>query len=201
MKKNLLFDLGGVIMDIRRQDCIDAFHKIGFNNIEDYLGDYGQKDFFLQLEEGKITPEQWCRKVSKHVAAGVTDAEIKAAFNAFLLGIPKERLMALEDLRRQGYHTYLLSNTNPVMWEGYILNDFRKLGHDINHYFDGVVTSFEAGICKPAAEIFRYCEEKFGIKASETIFFDDSEANCKAAEALGFEGRHVPGQSSFLACL
>ncbi len=46
----LLFDLGGVIVDIRREDCVEAFEKLGFADIADYLGDYGQKGPFLLVE-------------------------------------------------------------------------------------------------------------------------------------------------------
>lgn len=201
MLKNLLFDLGGVIMDIRRQDCIDACHKLGFNDIENYLGDYGQRDFFLALEEGKITPDQWREQVRAHLNRPATDAEINAAFNTFLLGIPPERLEALLALRRAGLHTYLLSNTNRVMWDLYILDSFQSAGLSINDYFDGIVTSFEVGICKPAPQIFKACEDKFGIMPDETLFFDDSEANCSAAARLGFHTVHVPPQSNFMAVL
>ena len=98
----------------------------------------------------------------------------------------------------EGRRTFVISNTNPVMWHGPILRAFAAEGRDINAYFDGVVTSFEAGCCKPDERIFRLCIERFGLAPAATTFFDDSEANCRAAAAMGFRTIHVPPSSSFL---
>lgn len=198
MEKNLLFDLGGVIVDIRRQDCVEAFHRLGFKDIEEYLGDYGQRDFFLKLEEGKISPEKFRECVREHLLNPATDREIDDAFNAFILGIPRERLRALRRLRAEGYCTFVISNTNRIMWTQSLKRAFAQEGLDINAYFDGVVTSFETGCCKPDPKIFERCIEEFGITPQTTLFFDDSEANCRAAAAMGFHTQHVPPQSSFM---
>lgn len=198
---NLLFDLGGVIIDIRRQNCVEAFQRLGFADIETYLGDYGQKGPFLALEEGAITPEQFRAEMRAHIPGPVTDAEIDAAFNRFITGIPVERLRTLERLRAEGHRLYVISNTNPIMWHSIIASEFAKDGHDINHYFHGVVTSFEAHACKPHPSIFQLCEERFGIAPAETIFFDDSAANCEAASTLGFRSIHVPPGTEFATLL
>lgn len=194
---NFLFDLGGVIIDIRRQDCVDAFRRLGFGDIGDYLGDYGQKGVFLALEEGKVTPEEFRAELRRHLPADVTDSQIDAAFNAFITGIPLSRLQALRRLRAEGHKLYVISNTNPVMWDASIKDAFAQEGGDINTYFDGVVTSFEAGVCKPDPAIFALCCSRFGIKPEETVFFDDSAANCEAASRLGFHAVHVPPGKEF----
>lgn len=199
MTRDLLFDLGGVIVDIRRENCVEAFRRLGFADIADYLGDYGQRGVFLALEQGAVSPEQWRAQVRHHLPSGVTDGQIDDAFNAFITGIPLERLQALRRLRAEGHRTFVISNTNPVMWHGPILRAFAAEGRDINAYFDGVVTSFEAGCCKPDERIFRLCIERFGLAPAATTFFDDSEANCRAAAAMGFRTIHVPPSSSFLA--
>ena len=103
-----------------------------------------------------------------------------------------ERRRAVDALK-----LYLLSNTNKVMWDGMILSEFRKDGHDINYYFDGVIPSFEVHCYKPDAEIFHKACEKFGIRPEDTIFFDDSKANVEAARALGFGGVHVADNRPF----
>ncbi|MCM1520503.1 MAG: HAD family phosphatase [Lachnoclostridium sp.] len=193
MIKNLLFDLGGVIMDIDRMNCVRAFEKLGFSDIADYLGDYGQKEFFLALEAGELGPEEFRAKVREHLPAGVSDEQIDLAFNAFLTGIPVHRLRQLEALRKE-YPVYLLSNTNPIMMSQDIAKEFRKDGHDINHYFDGIVTSYEAKCCKPGRKIFDYTAEKFDIKPEETLFFDDSQSNVDAARSYGYQAVKVnPG--------
>lgn len=198
MIKNLLFDLGGVIMDIDRENCVRAFEKLGMKDIAEFLGDYGQKGVFAELEEGKITVPQFRDIVRRHCPEGTTDSMIDDAFNDFLLGIPVIRLEMLLELKEE-YKVYLLSNTNELMWNSRIAEEFRQIpGLDINSYFDGIVTSFEAHSLKPDPEIFRFAEKKLGIVPAETLFFDDSQANVDAAHSLGFKAETVaPGTDIF----
>lgn len=198
MTQNLLFDLGGVIIDIRRQDCVDAFLRLGFSDIQEFLGEYGQKGFFLKLEEGAITPDEFHAEVRCHIPGKVSDAQIDEAFNAFITGIPLERLQALRALRHNGHKLYVISNTNIVMWQGAIAKAFAQEGLSVSDYFDGIATSFEIGICKPDEAIFKKIINDFGILPEETTYFDDSADNCRIGAALGFKTVHVPPGSSFL---
>lgn len=200
MVKNLLFDLGGVIMDIRRENCEQAFRQLGMDSIGDYLGDYGQKGPFAALEEGKITEPEFRDSVRALIPRDVTDEEIDKAFNRFLSGIPLRRLEELRRLRKD-YKLYLLSNTNSIMWRQDIARYFRQEGKSLEDYFDGIVTSFEAKCCKPDPAIFRLVVEKCGISPEETIFFDDSKANVEAASQLGFGTRHVAPGTEFYELL
>lgn len=192
-KPTLLFDLGGVIMDIKRENCVASMRRLGMEDPGQFLGDYGQKGPFLALEKGEITPEEFRVQLRPYLREGVTDAEIDAAFNDFLIGIPVERLRRLEALHRD-YAIYMLSNTNKIMWDSRIAEEFRKDGHDMGWYFDGWVPSFEVHAYKPDPEIFRIARERFSLEPARTLFLDDSEANCRAAAALGFRTAHVrPG--------
>ena len=193
----LLFDLGGVIVDIRREDCVEAFEKLGFADISEYLGDYGQKGPFLLIEEGKITAGEFRDEVRKHIPCEVSDQDIDHAFNAFITGIPRRRLEALRKLRSEGRKLYVISNTNPVMWYGRLAEEFGQEGLTVNDYFDGVVTSFEAGCCKPDRAIFDKVVSDFGIDPAKTVFFDDSAANCRKGEELGFKAVHVAPGTEF----
>lgn len=200
MIRNLLFDLGGVIMDIDRLNCCRAFEKLGFSDIADYLGDYGQKDFFLGLENGSVGIEEFHRRVKEHVIPGTTDDVIDSAFNEFLTGIPRHRLEQLRELRKQ-YPLYLLSNTNPVMMNSRISEEFMQEGGSMYNYFDGVVTSYEAHSCKPDRKIFDYAAEKFGIDPEETLFFDDSQKNVDAARSYGYQAVLVKPGDEFATLL
>lgn len=192
--KNLMFDLGGVIMNIERERCVRSFKRLGMEEPGKFLGDYGQTGPFGALEEGLITPDEFHAAVRPLVAPGVTDEQIDDAFNDFLTGIPASRLKALRRLRER-YRIYLLSNTNAIMWDTRIAADFRIEGRELADYFDGVATSFEARSLKPSAEIFEYTVRKFGIRPEETVFLDDSAANVEAARRLGFGGLQVaPGR-------
>lgn len=198
MVKNLLFDLGGVICDIRRTDCEDAFRAMGWENIGDFLGDAAQKGFFMDLEKGLISPEEFRNEIRKHIADhNADDRTIDRAFCRFITGIPEHRLRRLEELR-QSYRIYMLSNTNPIMWDSVLKTEFRKLpGKNREDYFDGIVTSFEEHCAKPEPRIFKRVLEKFNIKPEETIFFDDSQANCLASGEIGFQWRHVAPETEF----
>ena len=195
MIKALLFDLGGVIMDIRRERCVEAFRQIGMEKPEDFLGDFSQKGPFLRLEEGAITPDCFRDEIRRLIPVPVTDVQIDGALMRFLIGIPAERLRQLEELHSR-YPVYMLSNTNEIMWNGFIVKEFDKDGHNLPYYFDGCVTSFDVKCCKPAPGIFLEAVRRFGLNPAETLFLDDSAANCRAAEALGFQTAHVTqGQS------
>ena len=185
MIKNLLFDLGGVIMDIKRTRCVKAFELLGMVDADNFLGEYSQKGPFLKLEEGIITPEQFRDEIRKLIPTTVSDRDIDEAFCRFLIGIPVHRLESLRKLR-DSYKIYMLSNTNPIMWNSRIAEEFRKEGYDVNHYFDGIVTSFEAKSIKPDRKIFETVIEQCGINPDETMFFDDSQKNLDAAKELGF---------------
>ena len=200
--KNLLFDLGGVIMDIEKERCADAFRTLGMTRIGEFLGDYSQKGPFALIESGAIDAPEFRDQIRAIMPQGVTltDRQIDDAFMRFLIGIPVQRLRDLETLKSK-YRVFLLSNTNPIMWDGKIDADFRQDGHDICHYFEGCVTSFEAKSMKPDRHIFDYAADKLGILPAETLFLDDSAANCDAARALGWNAEVVAPGTEFIDIL
>ncbi|MBP3537652.1 MAG: HAD family phosphatase [Muribaculaceae bacterium] len=197
MIRNLLFDLGGVIVDIKRDNCVRAFEELGLENADSYFGEYAQSGIFLGIENGSVNIEEFHKALREKLPAGTTDYQIDTAFQKFIVGIPARRLEALRELRCKGYGIYLLSNTNPIMWRGILASEFGKEGLRREDYFDGMVTSFDARSCKPDAEIFRYTVENLGIVPSETLFFDDSANNVEAAKALGFNAVEVKPGTEF----
>ena len=200
MIKNLLFDLGGVIMDIRRLNCVASFERLGMKDADSFLGEYSQKGPFLQLEEGAISEEQFRNAVRQFIDGEVSDEQIDSAFCDFLVGIPKYRLEQLRQLKKS-YNIYMLSNTNSIMWRSRIAEDFRQEGLEREDYFDGIVTSFEAKSIKPDAKIFYTVVEKLGVKPEETLFLDDSQKNLDAAAELGFKTLLVTPGSEFFELL
>lgn len=197
--KNLLFDLGGVIMDLRRQNAVEALKELGMSDADDFLGLYGQKGPFLAIEKGLVSPAQFRDTVREMIGRpDLSDRQLDNAFNRFLVGIPVTRLRQLEELRKK-FRVYLLSNTNPIMWNSKIAAEFAKDGHDVNYYFDGIVTSFESHLYKPDPDIFLEVLRKFNIIPEETLFFDDSSENVEAARKLGFKAVHVIPGTEFIS--
>lgn len=197
MTSALLFDLGGVIMNIDRSCAVKAYKKLGMADAESFFDPYLQRGYFLRLEQGAISPEEFRSDIRPMFSRPVTDAEIDSGLFEFLRGIPAERLVRLANLRANGHKVYMLSNTNEIMWHGAILPEFQKLGGDINDYFDGVLTSFEAKCCKPDARIYQMAIQRFVLQPNNTTFFDDGQVNIDAAAALGFKTELVaPGEAN-----
>lgn len=198
MIKNLLFDLGGVIMDIRRENCVKAFEALGMTDANSLLGEYSQAGVFAGIENGSLTISGFHDEIRRMIARpDLSDAEIDEAFQKFLIGIPVRRLEELEKLRRH-FGIYMLSNTNPIMWAGDISRNFRQAGHDVGYYFDGIVRSYTVGAMKPDEEIFRAVIRDLKIEPEETLFLDDSQRNLDAAASLGFKTLLVaPGQEFY----
>lgn len=195
--KNLLFDLGGVIMDLKRENCMHAFEALGMKDAVSQFGEYSQKGAFLELEEGVLTVDEFHAEVKKLLPDGVTDEQIDEAFCCFLDGIPVHRLRALEQLHKT-YKVFLLSNTNSIHINGRIKPYFCSDGKDMNYYFDGLILSYEAKAAKPDHKIFRYAIEQLGIKPEETLFMDDSQKNLNSAAELGFNTALVAPGTEFI---
>lgn len=193
MVRNLLFDLGGVVVDLRRSDSVEAFKALGMADPDELLGEYSQKGVFAAIENGSATPEEFFAALRPLLRPGVSDSDITEAFNRFIVGIPERRLRALRRLREH-YKVYILSNTNPIMWNGILAEEFAKDGHSLGYYCDGAVTSFGEKSMKPERKIFDAVVSRFGIRPEETLFLDDSAANVEAARRLGFQAEQVlPG--------
>lgn len=182
---NVIFDLGGVVVDLDRDKAVRALEKLGLKDADEMLGLYGQQEPFYGLETGERSIAEFFDIMRSHMNPSVTDTQITDAFNEFLIGIPAERLAMLRRMRMAGYRIFVLSNTNPVMFNTWIDRAFRQEGGTVNDYFDGVVVSFEELMCKPNVAIFQTLMRRYGLNPSETLMLDDSEKNCRAAAEAG----------------
>lgn len=199
--KNIIFDLGGVIIDIERESAAKALESLGIKEAENLLGEYSQKGVFLLLEEGQLSDSEMYDSLMPLCNPGTTCTDIRNAFERFLVDIPVDRLRRIDELRDKGYRVFVLSNTNPIMYDNWIAGAFRRDGKSINDYFDGIVVSFQELVCKPNPKIFQNILSRYNLNPSETLFLDDSADNCKAAEALGINAIKInpEGESSFRA--
>lgn len=195
--KNIIFDLGGVVIDLDRSRAVAALQALGLKEADEMLGLYRQEQPFLGLETGHTEAGEFFDIIRRRCGrADITDAMITEAFDRFLIAIPGERLERLYQLRSAGYRIYVLSNTNPVMYNGWIARAFRAEGLSINDYFDGIVASFQELTCKPDPAIFERVLSRYGLAAAETLMLDDSEANCEAARSVGMPAIRVGSTSA-----
>ncbi len=200
MIKNILLDMGGVVFRQNTAEACRRFREAGIDP-DYYMGEYGQKDFFLDVETGKITAEEFCQKMAEvtgreHVS--MDDAQY--CWLGFIRDVPVDRLQNILELRKN-YHVCLLSNTNPFIMAFTRSDKFSDAGKPISDYFDTMFCSYEMVAYKPNPDIFLQALATDNMKADETIFVDDSLKNVQAAEALGIHGLHVPSNEDWLPYL
>lgn len=189
--RNIVFDLGGVLIDLDRDRAVRELEALGLLTAGKLLDLYRQAGPFLELETGRITAGAFYDMLRSECDAGTTDVQIQEAFNSFLEDLPIQRLHTLRRLKAAGFRVLALSNTNPVMYNSRIAEFFRQEGLSINDYFDGIVTSFQEGCCKPDPKIFHILINRYSLIPSQTLYLDDGEANCRAAEKAGLHTLHV----------
>lgn len=183
--KNLIFDFGGVLIDLDRARCIENFKKLGLHNVEQLLDVCHQQGLFLQHEKGLVSDEEFRDYIRREARAPqLSDECIDEAWNSFLVGIPSYKLEALLQLRKH-YMVYLLSNTNGIHWRWSVEHAFPLKSFRVEDYFEHIYLSYEMKLAKPDAGIFRTVLEDAGLNAGETLFLDDSPANCETARSLG----------------
>ncbi|MDR0976434.1 MAG: riboflavin biosynthesis protein RibF [Prevotellaceae bacterium] len=182
--KNLIIDFGGVLIDLDRKRCIEKFRQIGFDHVEQMLDVCHQQGFFLEHEKGLISDAEFRDRIRDMATRPVTDEQIDEAWNSFLLTIPAYKLRLLLRLKKH-YNVILLSNTNGIHWDYSRQHVFNYRGHTVEDFFHHLFVSYEMHLAKPDPAIFRRVIDETGIRPEETLFLDDSPANCRAAESLG----------------
>ena len=184
--KNIVFDLGGVIITLDRDEAVRRFLAIGVNSAEELLDPYHQKGIFLALEEGRVSCDEFYEEIRKLAGANIPAEQIDYALYGFLVNLPSYKLDMLEALAGK-YHLYLLSNTNPIImgWA----HDPKTWGREkvLPHYFEKMYLSYEIGATKPDQKIFDFLIEDSGIVPSETLFIDDGLANVEMGKRLGMK--------------
>lgn len=183
--KNLLFDFGGVLVNLDRSRCLDHFRQLGVPHVETLLDVCHQQGVFLQHEKGLVSDaafRDYLREQADNPT--LTDGQLDDAWNSFLTDIPGYKLQALLELRSR-YHVSLLSNTNGIHWQWSVERLFPYGNHRVNDYFEHIFLSYEMKLAKPDPAIFCEVLRCTGYVPEETLFLDDSAANCRAAEALG----------------
>lgn len=103
--KNIVFDLGGVMIDLDRARCVEEFHKIGFTEIDDLIDSYHPKGFLGRLERGDVTNDDFYDYVRRSAGRDIADDEIRRAFTSFLAGIPRYKLQMVRTQRERGFRT------------------------------------------------------------------------------------------------
>lgn len=193
--KNVIFDLGGVILNIDFKKTEKAFLDLGLDNFSDHISQFHISDFFEQYEIGKIDDGEFVDGISKLIGKAAEEEKIIAAWNALLLDFPPERIELLKRIKPD-YRTFLLSNTNSLHYKEYQRRLFDRDGVYLEDLFEKTYYSHAVQLRKPGADIFNLVLRENKLVASETLFIDDTASNFEEARKLGIQTHHLaPGSS------
>ena len=185
--KHVFFDLGGVLVDLDGERCVQAFRALGMPRVAELINPCYPAEMIGRLEKGEIGFGEACEQMRRlDGRPDVEDGQIAAAYAAFLTDVPVVKLRFIEALRRRGVRTYVLSNNNPVSME-VIRRMFRADGHAMSYYFARIYLSYELGELKPSPAIFRRVLADSGADPAQSLFIDDGRKNVDAARELGFQ--------------
>lgn len=186
MIKNLIFDLGGVIITIDQDEAVRRFRELGLKDAERWLDPYTQTGFFGDVESGKITAKEFRLRLSGIVGRELTFSECRYGWLGYRKELPAYKLEALRELRAKGYRLILLSNTNPYMMSWAQSPEFDGRGNTLDSYFDASYKSYELKVMKPDPTFFKAVIEGERLTPQESVFIDDGPRNIEAARRLGF---------------
>jgi FMN phosphatase YigB (HAD superfamily) len=185
--KHIIFDLGGVLLNIDYQLTENAFIEAGVEHFAELYSQLQQSDLFDRWETGRMTREEFISAMKLASKTTISDEQILNAWNAMLLDFPVRRLQILQQLRLY-YDLILLSNTNEIHEETFNNTLMRSHGiPNIGVFFDKVYLSHRVGMRKPGKEIFERVLEENGFQAGETLFIDDSPQHIAAAREVGIQ--------------
>ena len=190
--KNLIFDLGGVILDLSVNHTVQAFSMVSGLD-ENAVKDKFHYSGFEAYEKGELTDTEFRDFVREVYAITASDKIIDQCWNAMLLGIPFAKLQLLNQLKKS-YRVFLLSNTNNIHLNYIQTTVMPALGGDkiLDDYFHRAYYSHLMKKRKPDTEIFNQVLDENGLQPQESLFLDDNEANIASANTLGMQTLHVP---------
>lgn len=183
--QNIIFDLGGVLLNIDYQRTEAAFHDLGFSRFGEMYNQYTANDLFENLETGAVNEGDFYAKLLSGVENAPSQEKVTAAWNAMLLDFRSSSVNFLEQLAPH-HRLFLLSNTNAIhhaaFMEIYAAGRPKKR---FDSYFEKAWYSHQIGLRKPGREIFDFVMQDAGLEPGQTLFIDDSFNNIEGAKEAG----------------
>ena len=195
--KNIIFDLGGVILNIDLRKTQDAFTSLGVKNIEEVFRMGHVESFFKSYEVGAIDDTQFIAAIQKMAGIQVAPEIVVDAWNALLLDFPPERINFIKGLKNK-YRLFLLSNTSALHHVRFHEMFNQEFGGSLDDLFDKAYYSHIIRIHKPETAAYKLIIDENSLTADETLFIDDSAANVEGAERAGLKGLHLANGKTIL---
>lgn len=188
----ILFDLGGVILNLDYNRTIDAFKYLGEESFDELYSQAQQNAIFDRIETGEITEEYFREYLISFLGDKVTNEMVDNAWNAMLLDLPQERIDFLHDLKKS-YKIYLFSNTNAIHLRAFQNIIKKQYGNAelLEDVFDKTYYSHLIQRRKPNAAAFQFILDDLNLSAGEVIFIDDSIQHIEGAKSVGIDAYHL----------
>lgn len=194
----IIFDFGGVLINLDYQRTIDHFNELGIDDFESLYSQAKQSNLFDDLETGKISAQRFINGILDFLPAGTSPNKVVSAWNAMILDVPQASIDLLQQLQGK-YRLFMLSNTNEI----HIAKAYSAWGkttpHTPDRLFDKVYLSHTLGMRKPHPETFQHVCDEQGLTPSRTLFIDDSIQHIEGAQKIGLNTHHLIDQSSLLS--
>lgn len=189
--KNIIFDLGGVILDIDETIVYKELEKLDISTME-LARSKEFKELMSKFDTGIYTAPTFRKRMKALVhQEKMTDQKFDAIWNAMLLDIPRERIEAIEKVKKH-YKIFLMSNTNVIHYDLYVRDLQLRFGyHEFDELFHKSYFSFAEHLEKPDPRFFELILDHEGLSPEETLFIDDTEKNIKVAQSLGIRTYHI----------
>lgn len=195
--KNIIFDLGGVLLNLDVAQTRDAFIKLGLKQIDELFRIGHADSFFKEYEVGAITDEKFVEKARQLCLAGTTANQVIDAWNVMLLDFPAERVQFLKQLK-QKYRIFLFSNTNAIHLKAFHKSYRDVYGTDMDDLFEIAWYSHVINQRKPDVAVFEYVINDGKLNAAETLFIDDALVNVEGARKAGLQAVHLTDGKTIL---
>lgn len=197
--KAIFFDMGGVLLPLFPDRCMDAYRELaGFKDIDKYLDPCHQHGIFLDIEAGRLELDTFFSECLQHCTPGTTLETLYRCQEQFF-GTPKADDVALVKELSKEYDVFMLSNNNAFSMQMHVPN-FEQAGLPLRTSFKKLFFSHEMKLLKPQPEIYLQAIEQSGHEAGECLFIDDSQKNVDGAIAVGMHAvLYHPGEESLRA--
>jgi glucose-1-phosphatase len=192
----VIFDLGGVIINLNYNLTIQAFEELGMRDFSEVYTQLAQSTLFDDYETGRISSQHFINKLLDHVPSGTSPNRIVAAWNAMILDVPVEKPQLLKSLNAE-MPIFLLSNTNEIHMQKVKKEWGISSNEVLENHFSKVYLSYEVGMRKPDLTIFqKVCAEQ-GLVPKNTLFIDDSPQHIDGAQLAGLQTLHLKHPEKF----
>lgn len=193
--KNIIFDLGGVLLNLDTGLTRKAFIELGVVNFDELFRIGYASSFFKDYEAGAITDEGFINSSLQLMPPGTSKEQVINAWNKMLLDFPEERVELLNNLKKT-HRLFLFSNTNAIHLEAFQKSYFDAYGRSMEDHFEKAWYSHIINRRKPDVAAFEYVLRDSGLEAGNTLFIDDALVNVEGARAAGMQAIHLePGKT------